>query len=272
LVVKTQTGEVVWKKAERANRVTCSEQEVFFNGVSRDSVEALDIATGQRHWGGTTPQKSFNGLIYNPEADEIIASESTFPEEFYLVNPRSGQLLRSFQKVTNPPIEEIRGPMYLVDRGQLFLGGTVLDAQTGQIIHKEDLYGTSTPPMITADTMYLSSGYAVVAFDRTTYQIKWIYPSQPPWALVYTISPVAILDGVGYVIYSDATLRAIDLETGQELGYWQPGLLERFFWPVCAPVPFPFCTPTTGVGMTASEDSLFVSFGDGKLYAFGKDE
>ena len=86
---------------------------------------------------------------------------------------------------------------------------------------------------------------------------------------VLAISPVGILEGTGYVIYSDATLRAIDLDTGQELGYWQPKLWDRWMWPVCIPLPFPFCTPLTGVGTVASEDKLFVSFGNGKLYAFG---
>jgi len=40
-------------------------------------------------------------------------------------------------------------------------------------------------------------------------------------------------------------------------------------WSVCIPFSFPFCTPLTGVGTVASEDTLFVSFGNGKLYAFG---
>ncbi len=100
--------------------------------------------------------------------------------------------------------------------------------------------------------------------SRYKYKIKWVYPSTPNF-IVYSIAPVTILNDVGYVIYSDATLRAIDLETGQELGYWQPDLLDRLLWPVCVPLPFPFCTGFSGVGMAASEDTLFVSFGNGKL-------
>jgi hypothetical protein len=84
------------------------------------------------------------------------------------------------------------------------------------------------------------------------------------------MSPVAIFDGVGYVIFADATLRAFDLETGREIGYWQPKGADLFYWSVCTLMPFLGCTSPSGYGMATSEDTLFVSFGDGKLYAFGK--
>lgn len=267
ITLETRTGNIIWTE-EKANTATCSESSVFAI-LPRSDTRAFDLSTGREIWSGTNPLQPFRSLIYNPETDELIAGGAV------VVDPISGRILRSFEPrfVGYPPEESGRGPAYLIDRGQLFSGGTVRDAQTGQVIHKEDFYGTNTPPTVTADTMYLSSGYAVVAFDRATYTIKWVYPAQPNfggWVPVYTISPVAILDGVGYVIYSDATLRAFDLQTGQEVGYWQPGLFDRLFWPVCVPFPFPLCTNPTGVGMTTSEDTLFVSFGDGKLYAFGK--
>lgn len=86
---------------------------------------------------------------------------------------------------------------------------------------------------------------------------------------------LGIFNGIGYVIFDDATLRAFNLETGQEIGYWQPQGLDLLFWPGCTlpipQLPNPFdCVHSSGVGMTASEDTLFVSFGDGRLYAFGR--
>lgn len=271
VIFETTMGKIIWS-GERAHTATCSEDTVFYVGVPRDSICAFDLSTKRCLWSETTPFKSFNSLIYNYQAQELLAKESTLPGDIYIVEAETGLLENSFDKVVYAPEEGQRGATYLVDRGELFVGGTVLDAQTGEVIHKEDIYRTITPPTVTADTMYLSSRNSVVAYDRANYEIKWVYSVEPVGGLipVLALSPVTILDGVGYVIYSDVSLRTIDLKTGQELGYWQPGLLERFFWPVCVPVPFPFCTPTTGVGMTTSEDTLFVSFGDGKLYAFGK--
>jgi outer membrane protein assembly factor BamB len=260
VILKTRSGKIVWT-GERAHTATCSEEVLFYSGVPRDSVGAINLSSGQWLWGGTTPFKSFNGLVYNPEAEELIAKETTLPGDMYIIEVGSGQLKHSFDKVVYAPEDGgKRGPMYLIDRRELFIGGTVQDAQTGEVIHKEDRYSTNFPPTVTENMMYLSSGYEVVAFDRADYNIKWIYS---PERSAHTTSPVAILDGIGYVIYSDVTLRATDLETGQLLGYWQPEVGDLLSWSVHGTIP-------TGVGMAASEDTLFVSFGDGKLYAFGE--
>ena len=113
----------------------------------------------------------------------------------------------------------------------------------------------------------------VVAFNRVNYEVQWIYPppsSTPTTDRVYTLSQVALLDGIGYVIFSDVTLRAFDLETGQELGHWQPRVEDLIDWRVCIyPNPRSDCIESARAGLATSEDTLFVSFGDGKLYAFG---
>lgn len=284
-VLKAQTGEIVWQETEdRYWSANCSETMVF-SIIPRGWLQAFDISNGQKLWGGTNPRKSFaKSLIYNSEAGEIIARELYLPGKFYTIDPNSGTLLDSFEAAEGvfPPDDRRfqRGPMYLIDRGQIFIGGTVLGARTGQVIHKEERYRTLIPPVVTVDTVYISSNSGVVALDRETHSVKWIYQpqSKPPSIPLHTISPIAILDGVGYVIFMDATLRAFDLETGQELGYWQPGLRDLWGGPTCDVFPFKlhclvamqFRWDTARAGLTTSEDTLFVSFGDGKLYAFDK--
>ena len=281
-VLKAQTGEIVWQQTESQYwAATCSETAVF-NIIPRGWLQAFDISNGQKLWGGTNPRKSFaKSLIYNSEAGEIIAKAG----KYYTIDPNSGTLLDSFEApegVSAPGDRRSQQEsMYLIDRGQIFIGGTVLDARTGQVIHKEDRYRTFTPPVATLDTVYISnSNSGVVALDRETYSVKWVYQpqSKPPSIPLHTISPIAILDDVGYVIFMDAILRAFDLETGQELGYWQPGLRDLWGGPTCDVFPFKlhclvamqFRRDTARAGLITSEDTLFVSFGDGKLYAFGK--
>ena len=270
-------GQVIWS-GEIGNTATCSETSVF-SVVPRQFVETRSLSTGQYLWRGINPRYNILGAIYNREADELIAGGSI------IVDPDSGNVLRSFEPtfLAYPPTDEGRGPMYLIDRGQLFIGGTVRDAKTGQVLHVEERFGGFAAPTVTQDTIYIADssedGYVegVTALDRATYTVKWKYQPQhklPGFSLI-TLSPVAIFDGMGYVIFSDATLRAFDLETGQELGYWQPQGLDLMFWPGCTlplpQLPNPFdCIHSSGVGMTTSDDTLFVSFGDGKLYAFGK--
>lgn len=272
ITLKTHTGEIVWEEKRGARSASCDEKSVFSTTFGSGSLIAVrDLATGEQRWLGDEPRKTFGSLIYNPETRELIAEETLVPGDFYIVDPQSGLLKYSFSKVDSAPDDGSweRGPMYLIDQGEFFLGGTVLNAKTGEIIHQEEHYKTLRPPVVTTDTMYLSSFFAgIVAFDRTTYNVKWVYQPQPAEPL-NPLAPIAILDGIGYAIFSDATVRAFDLNTGQELGYWQPEVSELWWWPICA-FPPGFCIGSARAGLVASDDTLFISFGDGKLYTFGR--
>jgi hypothetical protein len=219
-------------------------------------------------------------MIYDHETEELIASQTVTPFDFFVIEPETGRLKQSFMEVGFAPDDGSwsRGPMYLINRGQLFIGGTVLNASSGEVIHEEELY-TPVLPTVTANMMYLATPVkGVVAFDRNTFEIKWMYQSERKLQgnKVHPITSVAILDGIGYTIFSDATLGAFDLRTGQELGFWQPTWFDLARWPVCASpwstgaIPFVSCSLSAQPGLTVSDDTLFVSFGDGKLYAFGK--
>ncbi len=270
----TRTGDLVWKK-DHANIASCSETMIFYSEVPRNSVSTADLVTGQDLWRGTEPSKNFSGLIYNSGAGELLG---THAGDFYVIEPQTGQLKHSFPIVSQPSQGGPpwgRGSMFLIDRGELFVGTAILDARTGEVIHKENRYGSGLLPTVTVDTMYFPSlSDGVVAFDRSNYEVKWIYPS--PLSKIDavpldTISSVAILDGIGYIIFDDATLRAFDLDNGQELGYWQPSKEDLMDWRVCTyPNPRSDCIVPARAGLATSEDTLFVSFGDGKLYAFGK--
>lgn len=273
IVLNPNTGEIIWQRERGAETATCNQKVLFSSSAPRSSIAATDLSTGRPLWSGTNPAKSFSGVSYNSDADEIIASESTLPGDFYTVDPQNGKLNSSFARIANVlPYEDGRGAIYFVNQNELFIGGTVLDARSGEVIHKEDFYISKVPPTTTANSMYLPAfDKGIVAFNRDTYDIKWIYQPQHkvPWLPLFTLSQVEILDRIGYAIFSDATLRAIDLETGQELGYWQLEASDLLWWPICSFPPI-LCNKTARAGLAASDDTLFVSFGDGKLYAFSK--
>ena len=276
-VLNPQNGNIIWAEGI-GNAATCSATTIFAIG-NRGFVQALDIASGQYLWRGVTPKQPFRGLIYNFEAGELIADGRV------IINSTSGQLLRTIEPSfrVHTPTDQGRGPMYLIDDKQLFIGDAIWNIESGDLFYPQEQYGAFAAPTMTDDTIYIADAgehpfpSGVIALDRATYTVKWKYQPQhklPGFSLI-TLSPVAIFDGVGYVIFSDATLRVFDLETGQELGYWQPQGLDLMFWPGCTlpfpQLPNPFdCVHSSGVGMATSDDTLFVSFGDGKLYAFGE--
>lgn len=272
LTLKPSTGELIWQSNNKANSASCSKTSVFTIG-SRGTVGALNLSTGNLLWGGTTPRQTFFSLIYNDETDELIGDNS------YFIEPDTGKIKRySASMSINEPVEQARGPMLIINQDQLFVGATSIDAKTGQLIRKEERYGGFAAPTVTKDTLYVADStegigsVGVIALNRVDYTTKWIYRPKHkfPFIPLVTLSPVAILDGVGYVIFYDATLRAFNLDSGQEIGYWQLRGMNLFFWPGCTVPPIPGCVQSSGIGMTTSDDTLFVSFGDGKLYAFGK--
>ncbi|MCP4361737.1 MAG: PQQ-binding-like beta-propeller repeat protein, partial [Chloroflexi bacterium] len=174
ITLKANTGEIIWE-GHRAQTASCSETMVFAV-VPRSFVMAFDLSTGQSVWQGINPRHDVLGLIYNPEEEKLIAGGSV------IVDPRSGQVLRSFEPpfLAYLPDDQGRGDMYLLDRGQLFFGGSVRDANTGQILHKEDRFGGYASPTVTEDTIYIADGggydypSGVAAVDRDTYAVKWI--------------------------------------------------------------------------------------------------
>lgn len=261
MAIKTQTGKVAWLKEERRT-VTCSNSLVLLGG-SRGWLETVTIENGRERWSGTTPQEGFDQweVIYNWQTDQFFARDR---EQYYFIAASTGQLGKFVSDAEIDP--EDQGSfieMLVIDNGQLFMnvGAEVvtLDAQNGEVLHRENRYGPFQSQIITKDTIYAyTDKMGVIALDRKTFEMEWNYPrpqSQSGTA-PKAISSLVVLDGVGYLIFSDVILRAIELESGHELGYWQPKNALDLPWRVKA-------------GLTASTDTLFVSFGDGKLYAFG---
>ncbi len=274
LALDPDTGKSVWE-GNVGTAASCSDTIVFVIGT-RGFIYAADLATGEWLWGGITPRQynTYPGLIYNSYTNDLIVGNR------HKVDPVSGHIRHSSESVPALiPRDGERGPTYLINNDQLLIGGTVRDIETGKILHLEQRLNGYAAPTVTEDTIYIADGVVgedrpkgVTALNRDSFEIKWQYTpyDESSGDILVTMSPVAIFDEMGYVIFSDATLRAFDLETGQEIGYWQPQEADLFYWSICTLAPFLGCVGPSGYGMAASEDTLFVSFGDGKLYAFGK--
>jgi outer membrane protein assembly factor BamB len=263
-VLLKPNGELAWER-DRSYAQTCSEVLVF-TGSPRGDIGALDIASGQMLWGETEPPGNHSRVMYNPETKELIAAYKG--NTFHFIDPLSGRILRSTENSL------FVSDKYLIDEGELFVGRGIFDAGTGQLIHEMPFYRDDAPPTVTEDTIYISQG-GIAALDRANYKLKWLYQPQDEnqWIPRSALSPMTILDEVGYVITSDGALRAIDLDTGQELGYWQLGPIDLFKLPYCTTLPpVPNCIfLASRAGLSVSQNTLVASFGDGKLYAFSRE-
>ncbi|MCP4369738.1 MAG: PQQ-binding-like beta-propeller repeat protein [Deltaproteobacteria bacterium] len=145
------------------------------------------------------------------------------------------------------------------------------DITTGEIVWWGDKYGRLKYKSETDELIAL--GYnGVDVIDPLSGNVQYSLENADLISDSAT-SARAILDGVGYEI-TYSTLRAIDLDTGQEIGYWQPSPIDLFLSPACVtlpPIPNCILLPSQA-GVTVSKDTLFASFGDGKLYALSQQQ
>lgn len=108
-------------------------------------------------------------------------------------------------------------------------------------------------PTIVDNTVYAASGCSeVYAVDIFTGRKIWTYR---PNTNLRVQSSVAVSDEIAYVVYSDSSLRAIDVHSGEPIGYLQteppftPGVVH-------------------GSGIAAGDDYIYAYFGGSDLFAF----
>jgi outer membrane protein assembly factor BamB len=269
LSLNPKSGEIVWRGEDDRWDTTCS-NELVVAVVPRGTLKAFDISTGELRWRTSLSDANFYSIIYQGMVHELLGVANG---TFYIIDPDTGKILRSLD---NELPFGLTDSSTIID-GQLFSEGGVMDTRTGELTRLE--ISSGFPPALLHHRIYFSAfDKGVVALDRETFQEEWTYlpssPIQAKNAILVTLTKVAVLDNIGYVILSDATLRAFDLETGQELGYWQPDDEILSNWPSgCLGNPRigpNRCTAGVLAGLTVAEDILIVSFGGDKLYALGK--
>ena len=112
----------------------------------------------------------------------------------------------------------------------------------------------SYAPSPLGQSVYITGGCGTVfALDMKTGKTKWQYNI----GVAESVSYLAELGGVGYVMFDDGSVRAIDLDNGTEKGLFKitPTKLQWEF---------------NAQGLAAGDDMLYVTFGDKVVYAFGK--
>lgn len=278
--IEPQTGKVIWQLNENNWSATCTD-DLLVVIIPHGLIKAFDLATGTLRWQDVTPsnQNFTSYLVYNREAQTLLGlvrnpDRSVNREILHTIEAETGHILHSMDDpFSSGGMLLGLGKGSLVDEGRLFAHGTVLDLATDQISRKPYPIGWGIEPTITAEKIYVpADDDGVWAVNRDTLRFRWQYiptsPLQDQGVTLGTLTEMVILDNVGYIILSDATLRAIDLDSGKELGRWQPEDEVLAYWPLgCLNYPLGDCNPAN---ITASEEMVIVSFGGNKLYALGR--
>lgn len=239
--------------------IATSDDTVFV--ASKKEVTALNAATGVTKWRNTTmPGYSFR-VFYDEQTDRVLVT----PDTFYVLDAQTGHILSAV---------DVKGEWNPADcfnalqihEGRLYCGTMVFDGKTGELVSLGNVRADNYfwfPPIISG-TLYTRTPLgAVAAVDIDTMGLKWEYrpTAQPNDKSTEVISRVAVVGTHGYAIAEDATLRAFDLSTGKEIGWWQTSYVADW-----RPKDYVYLILPEVV---SDGQRLYATFGDRTLYAFG---
>jgi outer membrane protein assembly factor BamB len=257
-----RTGETLWTTTSflPVRNMTFGEGKVFVR-VEWTMFSAHDLETGRTLWQSIVKDRS--EIYYDARNQSLVTVPSANVGNHYWLDPDSGEILR----VKPMAIRSQAMTTALVENGKLYYGAFVMDAATATPVCVHPEYAGSLDPGDLAydlplldDVVYISTSSSVVAFDTVACQPRWEYQPQRGgrWRRPEVVSNAVILNGVVYAIFSDATLRAIDQQSGQEIGYWKAEAVK-----------YSHSRDSAVPGVVVSGDVLIASFGNGEIYAFG---
>lgn len=267
--IDKETGEKIWELSGRdtsdyVHGLTMSDKFIFAaSGIDPIRVFALDPETGKLIWekSGEYPSRSLVDVIYQNGKLYVL-----FTTDIYVLNADTGETLQKL-RVGAPSYDR---PTY--DMDSLFMNpqkgiwsinlsnGVLNWAFTPECILLQDEGPTRQgryflyAPTPSTENVYVTGGCRkVFGLDKQTGMVKWEYDNKNEG----TISRMAILDDIGYIMFTDGTILGLDLETGTEVGRLTTSSAKGQ-WEV------------NRQGVAASLSKLFFTFGDNTLFAFGK--
>lgn len=240
------------------------EERLYVHDYS-GNFRAYNLPTGELAWERQLPEATRNSDLFVTQGRLVV----DLLEGLWLLDTESGQIInhlppdRSSSRTAHPGLYE---DTFLVGEegvGLVFLQAVSLE--TGELLWREKYrpFITYEPPAHSGGVLYLPGGgftregaEQVLAVKLESGELVWSYQ---PGEGVGVLSGVAISNETRYAVFSDGTLRAVDLETGEAsiilrsdtLYYWATDDAKYFSAP----------------GVAACDDYLFVSFGCRTVYA-----
>lgn len=266
--VSKETGEAVWETvlSENMDSLIHDDKYVFVSsGIDPSTVYAIDPTSGKIVWENSKDIPIRSRSVLSLDDGKLV---SVFDTRVLVFEPKTGRLVR--QTPANLPAFD--APMYQdgkaffnpekgiwainVDSGQAiwaFEPDCIKDGNENEGQKRLGRYFLYAPSVLQA-TVYVTGGCkSVFALDAETGQLKWTYKSDN----VGTMSHLLVIDMLGYVLFRDGSIRAIDLHTGQEKGR----AITTFV---------PFANFPSNQGLATWINMLYVTFGGRTVLAFGQ--
>jgi outer membrane protein assembly factor BamB len=253
-VMETETGKTLWHQNGDFRGFSVGDNKVF--AATPEFVAAYEISTGKQLWQVPGPSRgTAEAPHYDPENKVLVGDYINY----YVWAPDTGEVLLQAPrlKVSSPYGFGNMGQIY---NGMLLYGDEAFDVLTGRLLHPFTIHDVrATTPFISENLLFLNAYDQVIAEDLTTFTTTWEYQSfDSSGHLLDILGGPVVLDKIVYVLLSDATLRALELKTGKEIGIWSgSGVVDRRF------LQTPFIAD-----LKVGEDILIASFGTNELCIF----
>jgi outer membrane protein assembly factor BamB len=249
------TGNLAWKTNTPVKEFDAGEDEIFIKIVDA-RYEARDLEEGTILWTfEPTEHSKRSGIKYHNQ--QLFVWEGN---EHYVLDPQTGSVEQYYEG--EPYSSDIAslsydGVFFALKSSPNLLVAVSID---GRYMMWE--YGISNPlqnPYIQDERIYFSDSEGnLVAVDVETGNLLWHFAplATAEGQKIKLLSNPVELHGIVYGIFSDATLRGVNKESGVEIGYIQFPSVSQLRWQVTMP------------GLAASDNMLIVSPGYRKIYAF----
>jgi outer membrane protein assembly factor BamB len=215
-------------------------------------VSAFEPKIGQLLWKAPPELPNRRSVPYAAFIDrEWIAVEEG---DIFILDKETGEVIQQEEF----PFESYRPPVY--DNGFVYTSGEVVSAVDIDTMQEKWHFGHECsgwdqripyPPDIIKDVAYLlTTCHLAHAVSADNGQLIWSYEDDNE----QSVRSFTVFQGIGYLLTQDATLHALDLETGREIGRMKadPQVVQS----------------TIPKYLVAGQDTLLVRYGDHQLFAF----
>lgn len=259
VAIDFKTGRETWRfnNITGIHSISASEKAVFVSAQYK--VVALDTASGTVKWVNTSFPRYFFPLQYDPESDRVLV----LADNFFWVDAQTGETIATLNVAQSDLLSNCK--FLQLYNNHLYCETISFDIGTEELaIYNFGENDYLWSPLIKSNTMYLRSDMGTIkAVDLNTMTLKWEYLPQKNGEEINPeiISNISVMGTTGYAIADDATLRAFDIYSGEEVGWWKSPYVADWRTTDQVYITIP------GVS-TNGLSQLYVSFGDNKLYTF----
>jgi outer membrane protein assembly factor BamB len=248
-VLDADIGQKLWERDDSENGYATSTFAVgdkYIYWSLWPHYLAFDRYTGELAWQSqlSTGPGGYSGLLYDNGELTIVRPD------MYVLDANNGEIKRRLDfKINSTAYKIYDGVIY-------FIFGKVqaLDTKNNSVRWEKNPGGIEGAirwiPMIKDNRLYLGLNGSLGALDARTGQIIWGKSEPRGKNEPFLSSNPAFVSDTIYAIFSDGSLRAFNDDDGSEMGRVNFGVANE------------------DAALYATDDMLFVSLGDSRLYAY----